>query len=294
MEAIWENYYQTGIPEIDKQHKELLMVARRIITIIDQEDSQIRRMFAATEGIKYLKSYMFQHFADEEAYMKKTGYKDYEKHKQEHDHLKNVVIPEAENLLIKGNYSRDSFRRFMSIGFGTLVDHIISEDMGIVGKVKISLNGSGCEQSSAFLADIVQNLLSGLVAGLTASPLKLNYCGTDLGKAVYYEGHYSDDGHEETIYIIIENSMFNYILEKLLNHTITETTQTLLSLMAEFENLIFSYISHIFTGTPRDSSKYIGAFITREAFEVKTEGELPEFSVLLGTNVGKIAVCLDV
>ena len=112
MAAIWESYYHTGIPEIDRQHKELLMVARRIITIIDQEDSQIRRMFAATEGIKYLKSYMFQHFADEEAYMKKACYKDYGKHK--------------------------------------LVDHIITEDMEIAGKVKISLDGSGCEQAPPF------------------------------------------------------------------------------------------------------------------------------------------------
>ncbi|WP_025323758.1 bacteriohemerythrin [Deferrisoma camini] len=80
----WEPKMATGIAKIDAQHKELI---RRINKLLDaMKEGQGREMVG--EVLEFLGRYVVEHFADEEALMKKYGYPKYPEHKAIHDRFK--------------------------------------------------------------------------------------------------------------------------------------------------------------------------------------------------------------
>ncbi len=80
----WEPKMATGIAKIDAQHKELI---RRINKLLDaMKEGQGREMVG--EVLEFLGRYVVEHFADEEALMKRYGYPKYPEHKAIHDRFK--------------------------------------------------------------------------------------------------------------------------------------------------------------------------------------------------------------
>lgn len=74
----WDHDLETGIPIIDQQHKELIVLLRRLRKLtFGKED------FTAT--INELRNYANTHFETEENYMLTANYPRYKEHKQWHD-----------------------------------------------------------------------------------------------------------------------------------------------------------------------------------------------------------------
>ncbi|WP_410506391.1 bacteriohemerythrin [Haloimpatiens sp. FM7315] len=80
----WKNNYNTGIEEIDNQHKNLFRIANDAFSLL-QDKFCIDKYDKIVDIIKELQDYTVYHFNSEEEYMKKIKYKKLISHKVEHD-----------------------------------------------------------------------------------------------------------------------------------------------------------------------------------------------------------------
>jgi hemerythrin len=84
----WKDSFAIGIPQIDKQHKELC-------DQIDKLFDACSKGKGADEVLKvlnFLADYTVRHFADEEAFQLKLKYPNYQQHKAKHtDFVKQVT-----------------------------------------------------------------------------------------------------------------------------------------------------------------------------------------------------------
>ncbi len=78
---IWSDDYCIGIPELDAQHEQLLVILNRLYDSISGE--RVSRI--VSDAIDELNSYTGTHFSAEEAYMQEIGYGHAESHIAEHD-----------------------------------------------------------------------------------------------------------------------------------------------------------------------------------------------------------------
>ncbi len=76
----WKDSYLIGIPQIDKQHKELCDQIDKLYDAC----SQGKGAAEAGKVLEFLASYTIKHFADEEAFQKKVNYPGYTQHKAKH------------------------------------------------------------------------------------------------------------------------------------------------------------------------------------------------------------------
>jgi len=86
MEWQWDSRLETGIKQIDEQHKELF---KRI----DQLELAVYKGKAAAELIKlleYLESYITKHFEMEEKLMLENFYPDYALHVRQHQQFRSI------------------------------------------------------------------------------------------------------------------------------------------------------------------------------------------------------------
>ncbi len=75
-EVKWNDRMNIGVESIDKAHKRLFSIMRKLqISMSGDEDGRKR---VCIEGIKYFKSYALKHFAEEEEYMQSIDYDGYE------------------------------------------------------------------------------------------------------------------------------------------------------------------------------------------------------------------------
>jgi len=76
----WNEYLETGYPEIDKQHKELFARVHKYVKAISDEraDEEIDQLF------KFLKDYVTFHFSTEEALLASKNYPDLPRHHSQH------------------------------------------------------------------------------------------------------------------------------------------------------------------------------------------------------------------
>lgn len=82
---IWSKDFETGVSEIDEQHKELI---NRLNTVVTSGMASITKE-ETEKTIKFLGDYIIKHFNDEEMLQKQWGYPKYEWHKGQHQHYVN-------------------------------------------------------------------------------------------------------------------------------------------------------------------------------------------------------------
>ena len=294
-EDLWENHYHIGVEKVDEQHDKLFSIARRIAKIGEESSqNQFRRAFVGKEGIKFLKSYTLQHFADEEAYMKRIGYPHFAAHKQEHDKFRDVIVPGLEQNLIQTGYAQESVEALVAAVLAWLVNHIAKTDFAIIGKAVPFEYDAETEQIEETIANVTIHMLTGLF-DLKISVLQTHYGGEDFGESIYYERSYRSPQTSQKIQFItvISNEMSAYLCGMLLGDPSLATQNMAASLIEEFSFMLIQHLDSILIKEEHQCDYADGNFFDRQTFEQKMHAKMPEFSILFETNAGKFAVCLD-
>ena len=127
---MWEDRYAIGVELIDNQHKALFHHTTEGLLSFIQASEIHNHKYHCISTITFLKSYVVQHFKDEEEYQLSIKYAGYEVHKQQHVNLAREVI-EYEKLLAKSNFSLPVIKRFMAFVLRWLMHHVAEEDRKI-------------------------------------------------------------------------------------------------------------------------------------------------------------------
>ena len=136
----WNESLRIGNAMVDDQHKQLFKIAEKVESLLNEcrphspalnKDTE-RQQRVLRETIKYLKSYAINHFAAEEAYQRKVGYKGYDEHKKIHDDFA-VAVERMEAKVYEENCSDECVNKFLEWFSAWLYNHIMYEDQRIVG-----------------------------------------------------------------------------------------------------------------------------------------------------------------
>ncbi len=139
---LWKDKYELGVFLIDTQHKELFQrvdtFMRTLRSTLLWED-KVQRV---NETLDFMKSYVVEHFRDEEDYMQRIGYPDYAAHKKLHVDMVDYV------LQVSAEYERLGFdeqlmQQFAGKLLAWLINHVAATDQR-VADYAIEKGVSGC------------------------------------------------------------------------------------------------------------------------------------------------------
>lgn len=127
----WSSSLETGIDQIDEQHKELF-------NRIDKLELAIYKGQAASEllvMLEYLGSYIIEHFEMEEQIMLDHIYPDFAAHSRQHNEFRNIFIGILDNCKNRGADS------YLAINVDKQMrkwweNHILKMDMAYIPFVK--------------------------------------------------------------------------------------------------------------------------------------------------------------
>lgn len=91
----WNASLELGIPEIDKDHRHLVDLVRKL-TVLAQGDADRDEIWSVLVD---LEEYTHQHFAREESLMQEIDHEFYDQHKAEHDRMKHDVRNTIDDFL---------------------------------------------------------------------------------------------------------------------------------------------------------------------------------------------------
>ena len=122
----WSEDFELGCEEVDAQHRQLFILVTDLIKACTEGyDTEILQ-----ETLEFLIDYTVQHFNDEEAFMVRYEYPDYERHKGIHNGFKktvrNFVVDFVEN-----DSTTDLSNDVNRIVVRWLINHIQREDKKI-------------------------------------------------------------------------------------------------------------------------------------------------------------------
>jgi hemerythrin len=82
----WRTEYSIGIPEIDKQHKEIMVLINDLLKLCKEDNNNGNRE-SFTGLVLVIMEHFQKHFEAEENLMMERNYPRYGKHKERHDKL---------------------------------------------------------------------------------------------------------------------------------------------------------------------------------------------------------------
>jgi hemerythrin len=89
----WKQSYDTGLKQIDRDHRMILELANDLYTVTNSDTDRA----AVLRSCRKIVEFTEQHFSREEKYMQGCAYPGIEKHRQEHARLQE----EAQRLLLR-------------------------------------------------------------------------------------------------------------------------------------------------------------------------------------------------
>ena len=127
----WSNNLNTGVDEIDNQHRKLVEIINRL------NDSIITKTYGETINNIFIElvDYTKYHFESEEIIMREVGYEDFENHKKQHEKFVDRLIRLKHRTL---EASRETAIDLCSFLSGWIVAHILHSDKHISEYVKSS------------------------------------------------------------------------------------------------------------------------------------------------------------
>ena len=203
-EIEWNERFNIGVEEVDKAHRRLFSVVRKLMELSEDEK---RGRWVCEEAIKYFKSYTVKHFAQEEEYMRSIHYSGYEVHKRLHDVMRDKTIPALEKDLVESDYSREAMQHFVGISLGWLTGHILIEDRAITGRIPNRWNEVLPKDEIMAVEKVVSKTIME-VFKLDTRIVSDQYAGEDFGKSIFYRITYrSAKGRRIQVFLVLEEQL---------------------------------------------------------------------------------------
>jgi len=125
----WSENYETGIEEIDEQHRKLISIGAKLEDMLYAGDSFDYYDYII-ETINELKDYTEYHFGFEEKRMREYGYEDFEEHRAEHLYF--IKRINKLSLLDIDSHQTHIIRETLEFLAKWLFSHILKTDMKYV------------------------------------------------------------------------------------------------------------------------------------------------------------------
>lgn len=286
-QLIWDDRYNTGIKEIDREHKKLFHILNKLFDFGQQEK---KSRWACQEAVKYFKDHALQHFTNEEEYMRSVNYAGYGLHKRIHDNFREVTLPALERELEQTNYSGHSVDHFLGVCAGWLVGHTLTEDQAIVkGEIiKQWENLLPQEEQAVMGQTIISQLYS--VFRLDSQLVSNCYGGEKFGDGIYYRLIYStkEKTNWEFLLVFEEQLLVNTIGSVMKSKTVNVMLMNVARYTArQFLEHIRQYFPVLIHAKIKEEQ-----LLTYEQFRKVFEKRSPQFSLLFDTGKGYFAYCM--
>ena len=289
-EIEWNERFNIGVEEVDKAHRRLFSVVRKLMELSEDEK---RGRWVCEEAIKYFKSYMVKHFAQEEEYMRSIHYSGYEVHKRLHDVMRDKTIPALEKDLVESDYSREAMQHFVGISLGWLTGHILIEDRAITGRIPNRWNEVLPKDEIMAVEKVVSKTIME-VFKLDTRIVSDQYAGEDFGKSIFYRITYrSAKGRRIQVFLVLEEQLVLHKVGEMLDVNFKKVDKVVLDATKQLSQQMIKRMGMYF--------KFLRQFefekdhvLTAEQFEKEFESGYPRYSLLFDTGMGYFAFCLKV
>lgn len=287
-ETEWNKRFNIGVDSIDNAHRKLFSIVRRLIHLSKDENNG---QWACAEGIKYFKNYTIEHFADEEAYMRSIGYRDYELHKRLHDDMRYKTLPALEKDLTESHYSQEAIQHFLGICLGWLTAHILIEDRAITGKIssrwKTDHTGADMDTLEIALIVTIQDIFR-----LQTEIVSEHYNGEDFGPCIIIRLVYCTAAEKKIqIFVVLEEGLIVETVSAMLNMPLPKTDRIVMNAGKELSLRMMKRLG-LHYGPPEQYRLESSHFITPEQFKKAFDSEAFDYGFLLNTGHGYFAFCV--
>lgn len=285
----WRDRFNIGVEIIDQAHRRLFAIVQKMMALyVERRENK----FACVEGIKYFKAYALRHFAEEEAYMRETGYPGYQAHKRIHDRMKYETLPELERALYESDFSGETVQRFIGVCTGWLTGHIAIEDRAIVGEGAAALPARADDALSAIQSLIISPLQE--VLGCRIRFIGQYSVRDAILNERYYELTYSTRENERlTVTLIIGEQTLLRAAGLMFGMDFYEANETVCFAMQELGQNLIQRAAVSFGRQPDEFRLEGGRFLEREEFTARLAEKPPQYSLLFGAGQECFALCID-
>jgi len=126
-QMLCKDKYRLGVPLIDAQHQELFSRVEAFMVTLRSDASWEEKVRKVNETLAFMKSYVVEHFRDEEQYQIDIRYPGYERHKAIHDGMVQYVSEVAEEYERRG-CDEQLMQQFCGKLLAWLINHVAAED----------------------------------------------------------------------------------------------------------------------------------------------------------------------
>ena len=245
----WSKNYLMGIDKLDEEHKELFRISDQIYNkVMERGDDAKYRLFLMNETLEYMLRYFKRHAKSEEIYMREIGYAGYEFHKMLHDELYNMLLKKKADIVKRNECSKKEIAELVGDGIGWLLEHIITEDMAIVGKGISAISSYNSDFEEQLKNVINTNLISFLNVTANVKIINRNYQGEDFGKVICQKMVYNLGSRQIVVISGIEKTFLIRVAEMIYGIDIEDEMDLVLYSMQTFGANFWRSIGQYFVG----------------------------------------------
>ena len=290
----WSKNYLMGIDKLDEEHKELFRISDQIYNkVMERGDDAKYRLFLMNETLEYMLRYFKRHAKGEEIYMREIGYAGYEFHKMLHDELYNMLLKKKADIVKRNECSKKEIAELVGDGIGWLLEHIITEDMAIVGKGISAISSYNSDFEEQLKNVINTNLISFLNVAANVKIINRNYQGEDFGKVICQKMVYNLGSRQIVVISGIEKTFLIRVAEMIYGTDIEDEMDLVLYSMQTFGANFWRSIGQYFVGNHDLLSLSSNSFIIARSIPEELDMLKPEKSLLFDSDMGKFFIATN-
>lgn len=290
----WSKNYLMGIDKLDEEHKELFRISDQIYNkVMERGDDAKYRLFLMNETLEYMLRYFKRHAKCEEIYMREIGYAGYEFHKMLHDELYNMLLKKKADIVKRNECSKKEIAELVGDGIGWLLEHIITEDMAIVGKGISAISSYNSDFEEQLKNVINTNLISFLNVTANVKIINRNYQGEDFGKVICQKMVYNLGSRQIVVISGIEKTFLIRVAEMIYGTDIEDEMDLVLYSMQTFGANFWRSIGQYFVGNHDLLSLSSNSFIIARSIPEELDMLKPEKSLLFDSDMGKFFIATN-